>query len=162
MTPSQIRLLQRSFVRIEPIAADVSARFYTRLFEIAPQTRELFQPDMTYQYTKFMSVISQLVNLHLRSLISLPVTSQGDSEAAMPGVRALGSRHKDFGVKAEHFDLMRAALLETLAETFGEDFSPALREAWEAGFDVLAKVMMNGLANIAPADERFQRRFGQV
>lgn len=162
MTPSQLRLLQASFVKIEPVAADVSAKFYARLFENVPETHDLFPQDMTVQHAKFMRVISELVNLHLRSLISLPVTSQGNSEAAMPGIRELGRRHKDFGVKPEHFAPMRQALMETLAETLGEDFSPAVREAWEAAYDVLAKVMLSGLHNIVPSDQRFLRRFGEA
>jgi nitric oxide dioxygenase len=159
MTPSQIRLLQRSFVKIEPIAADVSAKFYDRLFRIAPDTRVMFKEDMSYQYAKFMRVISELVNLHLRSLISLPVTSNDGGEAAMPGIRALGHRHNDWGVKPEHFVPMREALMDTLAETLGDDFSPTVREAWGEAFDLLANVMRKGLLNIAPAGPRFLDRF---
>jgi hemoglobin-like flavoprotein len=161
MTPSQIRLLQRSFVKIEPIAASVSAEFYDRLFRIAPETRSLFKEDMSYQYAKFMSVISELVNLHLRSLISLPVTSQGGCDAAMPGVRALGHRHNEFGVKPEHFVPMREALMDTLADTLGDDFSPAVREAWEEAFDLLARVMKSGLLNVAPSGPHILERFAR-
>jgi hemoglobin-like flavoprotein len=160
MTPSQIRLLQRSFVNIEPIASEVSAKFYEKFFNLAPETRPMFREDMSYQYAKFMGIIAELVNLHLRSLISLPVTSQGNGEAVMPGVRELGRRHTGFGVKPEQFAIMRVALMDTLAETLGEHFSPVVREAWEEAYDVLAKVMKEGLLNILPSGQRFLDRFG--
>jgi hemoglobin-like flavoprotein len=54
---------------------------------------------------------------------------------------------------------MREALMDTLAETIGDDFSPTVREAWGEAFDLLANVMRKGLLNIAPAGPRFLDRF---
>jgi hemoglobin-like flavoprotein len=146
MTPSQIRLVQKSFVKIEPIATEVGARFYNRLFKMAPETRNLFKGDMNYQHAKFMSVVRELVSLHLRALISLPVLAQ-DGEAAMPGIRNLGRDHIKYGVVPAHFGLMRTALMETLAEVLGPDFSPEVQSAWAEAYDMMAKVMKSGLMN---------------
>lgn len=163
MTPFQIRLVQRSFVKIEPIATKVGAKFYARLFKEAPETRALFKNDMSYQHAKFMSVVAELVNLHLRSLISLPVTRLDAGEAAMPGMRDLGRRHGEFGVKPEHFALMRRALMETLEETLGEDFTGEVRDAWEGAFDVLANVMRGGLmGKTTTSTPQFLDRFAAV
>jgi nitric oxide dioxygenase len=146
MTPSQIRLVQKSFVKIEPIATEVGAKFYARLFRMAPETRALFKGDMSYQHAKFMSVIRELVSLHLRSLISLPVTAV-EGEAAMPGIRNLGREHIKFGVVPAHFGLMRTALMETLYEVLGPDFTPEVQQAWAEAYDLMAKVMKGGLLN---------------
>jgi hemoglobin-like flavoprotein len=156
MTPSQIRLVQKSFVRIEPIATEVGARFYNRLFRMAPETRALFKGDMSYQHAKFMSVIRELVNLHLRALISLPVTGL-DGEAAMPGIRNLGRDHAKFGVVPAHFGLMRTALMETLEEVLGEEFTPEIQVAWAEAYDVMAKVMKGGLMNTSPQPQLTDR-----
>jgi hemoglobin-like flavoprotein len=160
MTPLQIRLVQRSFVKIEPIATKVGAKFYGRLFKTAPETRALFKSDMSYQHAKFMSVVAELVSLHLRSLISLPVTRLDAGEAAMPGMRDLGRRHGEFGVRPEHFELMRAALMETLEEVLDDDFTEEVREAWEGAFDVLANVMKGGLLGKASSTPHFLERVG--
>ncbi len=129
------------------MAEQIGAEFYEKLFGIAPETRALFGEDMATQHAKFMSVVKELVSLHLRSLISLPVTVLNDSEAALPAIHNLGKRHVHFGVTPEHFDLMRTALLETLGEILGADFTPELRDAWEAAFDLMANVMKSGLRN---------------
>lgn len=159
MTPSQIRLVRNSFTKIEPIASQVGETFYDKLFNTAPETRQLFREDMSFQHQKFMSVVNELVSLHLRSLISLPVTLLNSSEAAMPTIYALGKRHVEFGVTPAHFGLMRSALIETLAELLGDEFTPQMQEAWEAAFDVMANVMKKGLTNSATSSEHFLERF---
>lgn len=159
MTPSQIRQVRNSFAKIEPIASQVGETFYNKLFHTAPETRQLFKEDMSFQHRKFMSVVNELVSLHLRSLISLPVTLLNSSEAAMPTIYSLGKRHADFGVTPAHFGLMRSALIETLAELLGDEFTPQMREAWEAAFDVMANVMKKGLTNTSTSSENFLDRF---
>lgn len=158
MTPSQIRLVRNSFNKIEPIATQIGAAFYNKLFQTAPETRALFKGDMAHQHAKFMSVVNELVSLHLRSLISLPVTLLNNSEAAMPAIHALGQRHAHWGVSPVHFELMRNALIETLSEVLGEDFNQQTREAWQAAFDLMANVMKKGLENGHVSSSQFLER----
>lgn len=160
MTPSQIRAVHNSYAKIEPIAQKVGEKFYNRLFAMAPETRKLFPEDMSQQHLAFMNVVSQLVNLHLRSLISLPVTQADNAEAAMPTMRKLGKDHAKWGVIPAHFVLMRKSLMDTLAEMLGADFTPDLHTAWLDAFDVMAKVMQNGLLDTGPISEQFLGRFG--
>jgi hemoglobin-like flavoprotein len=162
MTPSQIRLVRNSFSKIEPIATQVGEAFYNKLFNKSPETRNLFKRDMSYQHAKFMSVVNELVGLHLRSLISLPVTLMNSAEAAMPAIHMLGKRHAEFGVTPAHFDMMRSALLETFSELLGNEFTPQMREAWESAFDVMASVMKKGLQNAEPSAANFLDRFPGV
>jgi hemoglobin-like flavoprotein len=161
MTPSQIRAVHNSYAKIEPIAQQVGEKFYNRLFSMAAETRKLFPEDMSKQHLAFMNVVAQLVNLHLRSLISLPVTQQDNAEAAMPSMRKLGKEHAKWGVIPAHFGLMRKALMDTLAEMLGDTLTPDLREAWHGAFDVMAKVMQNGLLDTGPISEQFLGRFGE-
>ena len=158
MTPAQIRLVHASFARVAPIAKQVGEKFYNKLFAAAPETRKLFKDDMSYQHEKFMGVVAELVNLHLRSLISLPVTELENSEAAMPTIRRLGKEHAQWGVIPAHFGLMRKALMDTFVEVLGDEFTPELREAWLGAFDVMAKVMQNGLLDTGPISQQFLDR----
>lgn len=160
MTPSQIRAVHNSYAKIEPIAQTVGEKFYNRLFAMAPETRKLFPVDMSQQHLAFMNVVAQLVNLHLRSLISLPVTQQDNAEAAMPTMRKLGKEHAKWGVIPAHFGLMRKALMDTLDEMLDDNFTSDLREAWYGAFDVMARVMQNGLLDTTPISEQFLGRFG--
>ncbi|MEJ2227822.1 MAG: globin domain-containing protein [Alphaproteobacteria bacterium] len=162
MTPSQLRIVRDTYTKIAPVATQVGEKFYDRLFSLAPETRKLFRDDMSYQHEKFMSVVAELVNLHLRSLLSLPATQMEDSEAAMPTIRKLGKEHADWGVIPAHFGLMRTSLMTTMHEFLGDQFTPQVREAWEEAFDIMAKVMKNGLLDTGPLMPDFVNRLADL
>jgi hemoglobin-like flavoprotein len=157
MTPAQIRTIRASFTRIEPVLSQLGHKFYARLFVVAPGLRALFQEDLSFQQEKFMKVVSELVNLHLRSLLTLPAVG---GKASIPALVELGRVHGALGVRLEHFAVMRIALIQALGDELGDEFSPAIAEAWQAAFDVLVNAMRDGLATAAPtgAGERFLER----
>ena len=45
-------------------------------------------------------------------------------------------------MRAAHFAPMGRALMVTLAETLGEDYSPDLQAAWHAAYDNFAALMI--------------------
>src|SRR5215471_20691184 len=129
MTPQQVELVQTSFKKVVPIAATAADLFYNRLFEIAPETRGLFPEDLTEQKGKLMAMLGTAVtNLHKLDTI-------------LPAVKALGERHKGYGVTADHYAPVGAALLWTLEKGLGPDFTPETKEAWTAAYTALAGVM---------------------
>jgi hemoglobin-like flavoprotein len=156
MTPAQIRTIRASFTRIEPVLSQLGSKFYARLFVVAPALRPLFEEDLSFQQAKFMKVVSELVNLHLRSLLTLPAVG---GKASIPALVELGRVHGTLGVRMEHFEVMRIALIQALGDEMGEDFTPAISEAWQAAFDVLAGAMQEGLAaGASETGERFLQR----
>jgi hemoglobin-like flavoprotein len=64
------------------------------------------------------------------------------AETILPPVRELARRHVGYGVKDEHYATVGKALIDTLAAGLGADFTPAVREAWQAAFALLASVMI--------------------
>jgi hemoglobin-like flavoprotein len=129
MTPQQIELVQTSFKKVVPIAATAADLFYDRLFVIAPETRTLFPQDLTQQKGKLMSMLGTAVtNLH-------------QLETILPAVKDLGRRHKGYGVAAEHYAPVGAALLWTLEKGLGADFTPDVKAAWTEAYTALAGVM---------------------
>jgi hemoglobin-like flavoprotein len=131
MTPQQVQLVQSSFKKVVPIAATAADLFYTRLFEIAPETRTMFPTDLTEQKGKLMAMLSTAVtNLHQLDTI-------------LPAVKALGQRHKGYGVTAEQYAPVGAALLWTLEKGLGPDFTPEVKAAWTETYTALAGVMSN-------------------
>lgn len=131
MIPQQIDLVQKSFRKVVPIAGTAADLFYDRLFEIAPETRKLFPQDMAEQKKKLMVMLATAVtNLHQLDTI-------------LPAVKALGQRHKGYGVTAEQYAPVGAALLWTLEKGLGADFTPETKEAWTAAYTALAGVMTN-------------------
>ena len=131
MTPQQVELVQTSFQKVVPIAGTAADLFYDRLFEIAPQTRALFPADLTEQKKKLMTMLGLVVtNLHKLDTIR-------------PAVKALGQRHKGYGVTADQYAPVGAALLWTLEKGLGSDFAPETKAAWTEAYTALAGVMAN-------------------
>jgi hemoglobin-like flavoprotein len=128
MTPQQVGQVQASFVKIIPIANRAADLFYSRLFETAPETRALFHGDIDTQGQKLMSALATVVN------------SLCDFESIVPIAHDLTKRHIPYGVAAEHYSLVGSALLWTLEQGLNDEFTPALRAAWEAAYSALSEV----------------------
>ena len=130
MTPQQVEQIQASFAKVAPIADAAAALFYGRLFETAPETRALFRGDMAVQGQKLMAALATVVD------------GLGRIEAIAPAVRDLGKRHVAYGVRAEHYAVVGAALLWTLEQGLADDFTPELRAAWAAAYAALSEMMI--------------------
>jgi hemoglobin-like flavoprotein len=132
MSPQQIDLVQKSFADVKPIAATAAELFYSRLFTLDPSLRGMFKGDIARQGQMLMSMIGAAV-AGLKNL-----------ETLAPVVRQLGARHAGYGVRTEHYATVGAALLWTLEQGLGAKFTPAVREAWAAAYELLSEVMQLG------------------
>jgi len=129
VTPSQIAAVQKSFASVLPIAQQAGMMFYERLFAIDPKLRKLFSGDIAAQSEKLMQMIGTAVHgLHL-------------PETIVPTFRALGIRHAGYGVSDADYDTVGAALLWTLEQGLGPNFTPEVKEAWTAAYNLLADTM---------------------
>jgi len=151
MTPAQLRVLQRSFAKVEPVADDFGRLFYDRLFTIAPEIRPLFRTDLKAQQDKFMKVIKEVVHLHLRSMVALPVTAQASNSAVLPGAFWSGKLHAAYGVRMEDYETMKTALLWALEKTLGDECTDDVKDAWSAAYDVVVGAMQEGM--LSPEDD---------
>lgn len=145
MTPAQLRLLQTSFAKIDPMADQFGTLFYTRLFTIAPEVRPMFRTDIKAQQSKFMKIIAEVVQLHLRSTVALPVTAQACDSAVIPGAFWCGKLHVAYGVRMEDFATMRLALLWAVERTLGEECTEEIKDAWGAAYDIVVGAMKDGM-----------------
>ena len=117
MTPQQIAVVRESFAKVVPISEEVAALFYDRLFAIDPSTRPLFNGgDMKSQGAKLMAAIGTVVK------------SLDRVETMFDDLQALARRHHRYGVREEHYTSVGAALLWTLEQGLGFDFTPDVRE----------------------------------
>lgn len=134
MTPQQIALVRESFAKVVPIKEQAAALFYDRLFAIDPSTRALFRGDLKGQGAKLMAAIGAVV----KSLDRI--------EAMLDEIRALARRHDRYGVREEHYGSVGAALLWTLEQGLGSDFTPAVRESWATAYGLLSSTMIAATA----------------
>jgi len=131
MTPDQITLVQESFAKVAPISDAAAEIFYNRLFEIAPQVKPYFKGDMTEQGAKLMATLGAVVN-GLRDL-----------EKIVPVAQELARRHVDYGVKAEDYNDVGAALIYTLGQGLQSDFTADVEAAWTTAYQTLSGVMID-------------------
>ena len=130
MNVEQVELIRRSLIQVHPIADQIAASFYARLFEVTPHLRKLFSGDMTRQGAMLMTSLE------------LAVSSLDEPASILPAVQALGERHLSYGVKSEYYPLAREAYLWALEKHLGENFTPALKDAWTVAFDALTQAMI--------------------
>jgi hemoglobin-like flavoprotein len=129
MTPDNIKLVQESFRKVVPIAGTAADLFYDRLFEIAPELRHMFPQDLREQKKKLIGMLATAVNnLH-------------HFDQIRPAVEELGRRHLGYGVADEHYKPVGEALLWTLEQGLGKDFTPAVKEAWTQAYLAVADTM---------------------
>jgi hemoglobin-like flavoprotein len=130
MTPEQVDLITRSFDAIWPVRRKLSRLFYSRFFELAPDAKRLFPSDMDRQHIKLMDTIAAIVGaLDQRALFQSIITSTGH-------------RHARFGVNQSHFVAFGDAMIWSLEQQFGPEFTPELRAAWIALYDAVQSEMI--------------------
>ena len=139
MTPKQVALVQASFIKVAPIAGAAADLFYDRLFETAPDVRRMFPNDLAEQKKKLMT------------MLGAAVAGLARPDVLLPTVRALGARHAGYGVKAEHFAPVGAALIWTLEQGLGEAFTAEVKAAWIEVYGVLSYTMIAGMEPLPKA-----------
>ena len=136
LTPEQKGLVRSTWTLVKPMQDNAASLFYARLFEIDPSTRPLFaSTDMAEQGKRLM----QMINVAVAGLERL--------EAIRSAVKDLGRRHSGYGVKEEHYESVGAALLWTLGQGLGEEFTPEVEEAWAETYGTLTAIMKDGVAD---------------
>jgi len=142
MQTINVALVQRTWEQVTPIADTAAQLFYGRLFELDPSLAPMFaKSDMAEQRKKLM----QMITVAVRGLPRL--------DELLPAVQALGRRHVGYGVTDAHYDTVGAALLWTLEQGLGADFTPDVRDAWTATYTTLAGVMRSAASDAVISDK---------
>lgn len=136
MNDHQIAIVQSTFEQLVPHTAELSSQFYGRLFEVTPYIRILFPANLTHQKEKLISTLA------------LAIRGLNQPEEIKGMVQALGLRHVSYGVKPHHYDLVGEALLWTLKQQLGHQFTAEVAEAWTTAYTLLANPMQQGAQTV--------------
>lgn len=116
--------------------------FYTHLFEMAPQLRAMFAPDLTGQMQKMSDTL-------LGAVAALETADTVELEAAL---RRLGAVHgTQYGVEADHYRYVGHALTRAVRDVSGPAYSGYLSSSWIAVCQWVAAHMVAG-AEAEPED----------
>jgi hemoglobin-like flavoprotein len=130
MTPTQIEIVEATVDALD--LTELAADFYERALAAEPELARMFTSDWEVQQVRFATELDAIV----RSIRS-------HDEFVAAG-RALGARHRSYGVVAAHYRLMGEALMGALADGLGPDWSDEVEEAWRLAYNLTAETMMSG------------------
>ncbi len=111
--------------------------FYDRLFDEHPEVRPLFGADLRPQATMLQQAIAAVLD-HL-----------DDAEWLGRTLGALGRRHADLGVTPEMYGWVAGALITTMAERGGGDWTDEMTAAWTEALGAVAGLMLDAYPAVA-------------
>jgi methyl-accepting chemotaxis protein len=130
-------ILETSFDLIAPRGDELVETFYTRLFETAPAVIPLFAgADLREQRSKLLATLV-LLRKSLRNL-----------EAITPTLQRLGAKHVAYGARPEHYPVVAAVMLDSMAAVAGDAWTAEIEGAWAAALTLVAGAMIQGAEEI--------------
>lgn len=131
MTDAEIRLVKQSWKTLRAIdPVIVGDLFYSKLFMANPSLRNMFPKKMDEQYTKLMDMLSVIIARLDRM------------DELNEDIAAMARRHVHYGVRPAHYKLVGNALLWTLRQGLGQDWTIDVEQAWTKCYSRLADTMM--------------------
>jgi hemoglobin-like flavoprotein len=132
MTTEQIALVKKTwkiFRDIDPVL--IGDVFYSKLFVDVPQVKYMFRITRAEQSRKLIEMLNAIIG-RLDKLDELT-----------EDIRQLAQRHVRYGVQPFHYKQVGVALLWTLQQGLGTDWSKDVETAWEACYKILADIMIS-------------------
>ena len=84
-------------------------------------------------------------------LIADAVGLLGEIDKLLPTLRGLGRRHAELGLAPAHYFSIGVALVWTLEDTLGAEFTPAHRKAWSTAYALMADAMIESAQEMLEA-----------
>lgn len=130
LSHEDISTVRRSWAVATQCDLKLSELFYNRLFQIAPEVRDMFADDIIEQRRKLMLTLNFVVeNLDRPELL-------------LPEARALAARHVGYGVTADQYAPVGAALIWALQSLVGDRFGAEEERVWSEAYQTLSDVMI--------------------
>lgn len=132
--PELLAEIRSSFALIEPRAPQAAAWFYEHFFAQNPRYRKLFTGEPAAQQRRLFQAVSRII------------ADFDDLDTFLPYLHRLALRHRKFGLRAAHYQAFGESMLATVREFTGPAWTDLTRVAWEAGFGLVASVMLETAA----------------
>jgi nitric oxide dioxygenase len=137
MTKLQINTVQETWLSVaalDPIL--VGDIFYLRLFQICPEVRPMFQNSLPEQSKKLLYMLNYII-ARLDKLDDI-----------MVDIKKLAQRHCHYGVHVAHYHAVGSALLWTLEQGLGHNWTEDAESAWADCYQLLATAMINASKHV--------------
>ncbi|KAJ1410431.1 Leghemeoglobin, iron-binding site [Sesbania bispinosa] len=139
-TEEQEALVVKSWNAMKKNSAELSLKFFAKILEIAPAAKQLFSflRDSDVPLEQNPKLKPHAMSVFLMTCESaVQLRKAGKVTVRESNLKKLGATHYKYGVVAEHFEVTKFALLETIKEAVPEMWSPAMKNAWGEAYDQL-------------------------
>ncbi len=128
-----IELLESSFSQIRTQETECMNYFYTTLFADYPQVKLLFANTAMRKQAKqlFKSLVFVVENLRCPDVLAT-------------ALKALGTRHVQYGVQAEHYPIVGSTLLKAFSICLDSAWTPDTEQSWSKAYAVITELMLSG------------------
>lgn len=130
-----VRLIRESWAVVEPQAEEATRYFYSILFSISPQTREMFPINLETQRNRLLRALA-----HFIQMVDRP-------DELLPFLHQLGRDHRKFGVVTSHYEAVGTALLAAIKKYSGDAWTPQVERAWAEAYTVMTSAMTEAASN---------------
>ncbi|CAE7524255.1 hmp, partial [Symbiodinium natans] len=149
--------VQMSWAHLKEIGTDVVGAYFCRkIFELKPETMELFPIAVRSRYRDWATDEDEdernlAASPALRRLFGRVVDAVGSAVAGLqdmnkmvPALTQLGMRHVGYNLKEEYFEISEKALVLTLREGLGDLFTKEVEFAWSMVYNFIIATMLAG------------------
>ena len=123
--------IRATWAQTAALSDDFARAFYANLFRHDASTKPLFVGNLDLQGRKLVQTLGFIVD-HLE-----------EPDALMPAARDLAIRHVAYGVTADQYASVGAALIKTMQQLLGPEFTPEDAAAWSEVYGGLADAMIS-------------------
>ncbi|KAJ1382968.1 Leghemeoglobin, iron-binding site [Sesbania bispinosa] len=139
-TEEQEALVVKSWNVMKKNSAELGLKFFLKIFEIAPSAQNMFSflRDSKVPLEQNPKLKPHAMSVFVMTCESaVQLRKAGKVTVRESNLKKLGATHYKYGVVAEHFEVTKFALLETIKEAVPEMWSPAMKNAWGEAYDQL-------------------------
>lgn len=134
MHTAQIALVRASWQQLTADYDEVAHLFYHRLFELAPESRQLLTGDIDSQGQKMIELFSITV-----------AGLEGVNRLVLPVLLHLGQRHQCYGMLLSDDYTGEQAFLWALKQKLGSNFTPDLEAGWQEVYHLVSDTLQLGM-----------------
>jgi hemoglobin-like flavoprotein len=126
--------IHESIRHIKESKDELGAMFYERLFRQYPEVQQYYRDVDLERQSSLLATALMVVEGHAtRSTPAMELYLQH-----------LGTRHHDSQIPKDAYDVWIEAMLETMQEFHGQDWTPRLKSQWRRAFDRAVEIMFRG------------------
>jgi len=126
--------IQQSLARVLDRKEPLAELFYTHFFSRYPEVRQYFaRVNMKRQAVLLTMALQLSVQYYVNSFPAIAAY-----------LKILGEKHQDWGIPREQYPKFCAAMLETLSQFHGADWSTQLNEQWKDAIELAGAKLQEG------------------